>query len=147
MKKDRETRVRVAGDEVGRSPSQSSSLQRSRRDERMWSALKSTLLSEAAGPSNESRQSIGSSPETTGDKGLHRCVPDSAAGPAEQASADVARMAILSDRLGIDATRDMEQLHRERSVMDRTMRLHRSASARRVGGGRKRQSHRKVSSR
>lgn len=89
------------------SPCQETSSQQSEKDQRMWSALKTSLLSEEG---DTDSSIVGFRIGRTDDEGT----PDGGS----------------DSNTFLKETRDMEQLDLERSAMDRTMRPHRVASAR-----------------
>lgn len=89
------------------SPCQETSSQQSEKDQRMWSALKTSLLSEEG---DTDSSIVGFRIGKTGDGGTYDGCSDK--------------------NTFLKGTRDMEQLDLERSAMDRTMRPHRVASAR-----------------
>lgn len=94
-------------DQGNHSPCQETSSQQSEKDQRMWSALKTSLLSEGG---DTDSSIVGFLMGKTDDGGT----PDGGS----------------DSNTFLKGTRDMEQLDLERSAMDRTMRPHRVASAR-----------------
>lgn len=105
-----------------RSPCQETSSQQSEKDQRMWSALKTSLLTGSEGDTDPPFFGcrIG---KTDG-----RAAPNG--GSDDNADSGNTIVDEESNYAVLKGTRDMEQLDLERSAMDRTMRPHRVASAR-----------------
>lgn len=104
-----------------RSPCQETSSQQSEKDQRMWSALKTSLLTGSEG--NTDTPFFGFGIGSTAD----RASPKGGSDDNAESSNTIAGERSYAFLKG---TRDMEQLDLERSAMDRTMRPHRVASAR-----------------
>lgn len=99
---------------------QETSSQQSEKDQRMWSALKTSLLSGSEGDTDSTFL------------GLDKCDKRVISSGISDDNADT-DFAIGGEEISyafLKGTRDMEQLDLERSAMDRTMRPHRVASAR-----------------
>lgn len=119
--------VRWAGQGAS-SPRDESSVQLNEKDQRMWSALKTSLLSGGSAQTDQSIVGLGSGRVTYE---LTSSGPPIYVGDRyNDTDTDATRIAILNDQPRMKGTRDMEQLDLERSAMDRTMRPHRTASAR-----------------
>lgn len=110
------------------SPRDESSNQQSQKDQRLWSALKTSLLSEGLAPVDRPFAGL----HTTDSEIRQATVPGYMEDSGNRASEDTTTMTMsfFSDQPGMKGTRNMEQLDLERSVMDRSMRPHRTASAR-----------------
>lgn len=96
--------------------------QQSEKDQRMWSALKTSLLTESEGDTD---------PPFFG-FGIGRADGRASPNGGSDDNADARNTAVGEERnyAVLKGTRDMKQLDLERSAMDRTMRPHRVASAR-----------------
>lgn len=105
-----------------RSPCRETSSQQSEKDQRMWSALKTSLLTGSEGDTD---------PQFFG-FGIGRTEGRASPNGGSDHLADSGNTAVGEERnyAVLKGTRDMEQLDLERSAMDRTMRPHRVASAR-----------------
>lgn len=124
---DGEMYVFVADDKVGnnqghRSPGQENSSQQSEKDQRMWSALKTSLLTRSEGDTDRCYNGPNSGKIETDD------TPRGSGVYIEGESGEVGGE--TRNFYFLKGARDMEQLDLERSAMDRTMRPHRVASAR-----------------
>lgn len=115
--------VEVAGETIDSTPDDSS-VQQSEKDLRMWSALKTSLLSEGLTPVDRPLDGVHAADD---EKRQEAGYMEDA---SEGASGCTTKIPPFSDQAGIRGTRNMEQLDLERSAMDRSMRPHRSASAR-----------------
>jgi len=102
------------------SPCQETSSQQSEKDQRMWSALRTSLLSGSEGDTDSAFLGLGRT-----DEGAN---PDG--GSVDYAEPVFALGGEGRNYAFLKGTRDLEQLDLERSAMDRTMRPHRVASAR-----------------
>ncbi len=102
------------------SPCQETSSQQSEKDQRMWSALKTSLLSGSEADTDSTFLGLDRT-----DEGVS---PDG--GSVDNPDPDFAIRGEERHYAFLKGTRDMEQLDLERSAMDRTMRPHRVASAR-----------------
>lgn len=102
------------------SPCQETSSQQSEKDQRMWSALKTSLLSGSEGDTDSTFLGL--------DRTDDGVTPDS--GSFNNPDTEFAIRGVERNYAFLKGTRDMEQLDLERSAMDRTMRPHRVASAR-----------------
>lgn len=105
-----------------RSPCRDTSSQQSEKDQRMWSALKTSLLTGCEGDTDPPFFGFGIG-RTEGRASPHG---------GSDGNADAGNTVVGEERNNafLKGTRDMEQLDLERSAMDRTMRPHRVASAR-----------------
>lgn len=104
----------------------------SEKDQRMWSALKTSLLS--ADPTHRDHSLAGAKAQPAGYQALPQWNPSvEVDNTNERATNDVMEITYWNDRPGTEGARDMEQLHQERSAMDRMMRPRRTVSARLLG--------------
>lgn len=108
------------------SPRDESSVGRSEKDQRMWSALKTSLLSEGLAPGDKPFTGLCSTDFEMTPGGASGYVSDT----RERTRGDSATINFFSHQPAMKGTRDMEQLDLERSAMDRTMRPNRAASTR-----------------
>lgn len=110
------------GEERVSPPCHETSSHQSEKDQRMWSALKTSLLSgsEAHADPPHDNLRIGRTEERGTPNGVDRYVDKGGINGNDEARG----YGFLTE------ARDMEQLDQERSAMDRTMRPHRIASAR-----------------
>lgn len=107
-------------------PLDESSIQQSEKDQRMWSALKTSLLSEGLAPLDRLFTGFHNTDSEIKQEIVPGCMEDG----GDRSSGDTTTMTFFDDQPGIEGTRNMEQLDLERSAMDRSMRPHRTASAR-----------------
>lgn len=115
--------VEIAGEPIDSTPDDSS-VQQSEKDLRMWSALKTSLLSEGLAPVDRPFDGVhATDDQTRQEAGYMQDARDGASGCTTN-------IPPFDDQPGTKGTRNMEQLDLERSAMDRSMRPHRSASAR-----------------
>lgn len=105
-----------------RSPCRETSSQQSEKDQRMWSALKTSLLTGSEGDTD---------PPLFG-FGIGRTEDRASPNGGSDGNEDSGNTLVGEERsyAVLKGTRDMEQLDLERSAMDRTMRPHHVASAR-----------------